>query len=469
MVKLYAESILIGSHWQQDKTLSINAEGIIVSIEAGKDSQAVQLDGPVIAGMSNCHSHAFQRGFAGLSEYRSGHNADDSFWSWRDIMYRFVAKLTPSDVLQITRFAYLEMLKAGYTQVAEFHYLHHQANGQSYGDPIEMSRQIIEAAQQTGIGLTLLPVLYTYAGFGQQKAALQQARFVHQDDAYLDLLSAIQKDYPQQKNFKLGNAFHSLRAVSQQQLTELIPILKKQLADAPMHIHIAEQAQEVADCIDFYGLRPVEFLLQNFEINHHWCLIHATHLTSDEISGIAQSGAVVGICPTTEANLGDGVFPAAEFFEQQGRWAIGSDSHIAINVSDELRSLEYAQRLTRQKRVVLVDAKRGYLSVGQNLYLSAMQGGSLACVPHNKAPSSNEIDMAIQVGQRANLLVLDPNHPSLFSKQDHFILDSAIFNASQLPVKDVYVSGQRIIEDGQHPQQQKITEDYAKVLKRLLV
>jgi len=467
MVKLYAESILIGSDWQQDKTLSINAEGIITHIVSGCDRQAARLQGPVVAGMSNCHSHAFQRAFAGLSEYRSSDKTNDSFWTWRDIMYRFVAQLSPTDVLQITRFAYLEMLKAGYTQVAEFHYLHHQANGQSYDDPIEMSRQIIEAAQQAGIGLTLLPVLYTYAGFGKQKPSLQQARFIHQTDAYLQLLSIVQKDYAAQNQFVLGNAFHSLRAVSQEQLSTLVPILKKQLDHAPMHIHIAEQQQEVDDCVAFYGLRPVDFLLQNYSLDHHWCLIHATHLSDKEITGIAQSGAVVGICPTTEANLGDGVFPALEYMQRQGQWAIGSDSHIAINVSDELRSLEYSQRLTRRKRAVLVDEQNNQLSVGQNLYLSASHGGAQACGSQLNKTQSN-LSGSIQVGQSADLLVLDSKHPSLFAKRDHFILDSAIFNASQLPIKDVYVNGRRVIEDGQHPHQAKIIEDYQQLLQRLL-
>ncbi|MGX5202059.1 formimidoylglutamate deiminase [Aliikangiella sp. IMCC44632] len=454
-MELYAESILIGNQWMHNQTLYIGDCGTIQNIQPGRSENAVDAGGVVIPGMVNCHSHAFQRAFAGFSEYRA--NQQDSFWSWRDIMYRFVAKMTPQDAHLVATFLYLEMLKAGYTSLVEFHYLHHQPTGKFYPDPAEMSHQVIQAAKQAGIAITHCPVLYRYAGFGEQAPLQAQQRFVHQTDDYLDLVDTLHASYQSETNIKIGIAPHSLRAVSQQQLKEIIPHIKKLDAKAPVHIHIAEQTQEVDDCIKYYHQRPVEWLLENFNVDDSWCLIHATHLTATEIEAIVGAQAVVGICPTTEANLGDGIFPTQEFLSQDGRIAIGSDSHIAVNVAEELRTLEYAQRLTLQQRAVLTSADCN--SVGQNLYTKAAVNG---------ASTLNQNVGALAVGKRADLIVLDQDHPSLVGKKQSFILDAAIFACSQLPVKHVMVAGQWVIENTQHPQQQQITQNYLDVVKKLI-
>ncbi len=460
MSKLYAENILIGSQWQADKTLSIDDEGVITFIESGKDPQASQLKGPVIPGMVNCHSHAFQRAFAGYSEYRGqtdlGVVIEDSFWSWRDIMYRFVAKMTPEDANIIARFVYIEMLKAGYTSVAEFHYLHHQAGGRHYDDPAEMSHQIIEAANITGIALTHLPVLYSYAGFGEMFPSDAQARFIHATNDYLELIEQIDKHYSHQNNFQLGIAPHSLRAVSESQLNEIVPYIRAINKNAPIHIHISEQVQEVNDCLTHYGKRPVEWLLDNPLMDKNWCLVHATHLTDKETRNLAESGAVVGICPLTEANLGDGIFPTAEYLTLGGKFAIGSDSHISINVAEELRLLEYGQRLNRNQRAVLVE--ENCPSVGQYLYTKAARDGA-------NAIGQNVGEIA--VGKRADLLVLNTEHPSMFCKKDCFILDAAIFACTELPVTDVYVAGKQVIDSGRHQLDSEVLKKYKSVLTRI--
>ncbi|MCW8878020.1 MAG: formimidoylglutamate deiminase, partial [Kangiellaceae bacterium] len=331
-MKLYAEKVLVGNQWQNNKTLSIS-NGYIEAIQDGKGDGAEHIDGALIPGMVNCHSHAFQRAFAGFSEYRG--NQSDSFWSWRDIMYRFVAKMTPQDAHNVARYLYLEMLKAGYTSVAEFHYLHHQVGGKFYDDQAEMSRQVIEAANASGIAITQLPVLYTYAGFGEQSPSEGQSRFIHQLEDYQSLVERLHQKYSQQETVGLGIAPHSLRAVSESQLKEIVPFIRKLDKNAPIHIHIAEQLKEVEDCLAHYQMRPVEWLLENFEVDKNWCLIHATHLTEKETQELAASGAIAGICPTTEANLGDGIYPTEEYLKSGGKFAIGSDSHIAVNVADE--------------------------------------------------------------------------------------------------------------------------------------
>lgn len=454
MHKLYAEKILIGSEWRSDVSLSIASNGKISGIEVGQDPKAERLNGIVIPGMVNCHSHAFQRALAGFSEFSGSTN--NSFWSWRDIMYRFVAKITPEDAYVVAKLVYIEMLKAGYTSVGEFHYLHHQANGKPYENPAEMSQQLIEAASSVGIAITYLPVLYSYSNFGEMPAKHSQTRFVHSTETYLRLVEKIQQQYSQNANFSLGIAPHSLRAVSGSQLRKVIPAIQMLNPDAPIHLHIAEQMQEVRDCQAHCGARPVDWLFDNFEVDSHWCLVHATHITELELTRVAQSGAVIGLCPTTEANLGDGIFPAQEFIDQGGRFAIGSDSHIAINVAEELRLLEYGQRLSKHQRAILT--QQDCKSVGQFLYSKACQDGADA-IAQNVG--------VIEIGKRADLVVLDAEKPSLYCKQDSFVLDAAIFASSQLPVKDVFVAGRRIVEAGFHPDEEAASKEYKKVLMRL--
>lgn len=455
MTKLYAENILIGSEWQSDKTIKLDSNGLITDICDGKEPGSELLNGSVIPGMVNCHSHAFQRAFAGFSEYRA--NKQDSFWSWRDIMYRFVARMTPEDAAIVAEYAYIEMLKSGFTSVAEFHYLHHQPNGCHYDDMAEMSHQVVNAALNCGIGITHLPVLYSYAGFGHQAPSQAQGRFINTTESYVELWEALQSHYADSSEVKLGIAPHSLRAVSEQQLAQIIPWIRQHNSKSPIHIHIAEQKQEVADCLAFYGKRPVEWLLENFSVDQHWCLVHATHLTEKEVTQLANSGAVAGICPITEANLGDGIFPTSEYLEKDGRLAIGSDSHILINVAEELRLLEYGQRLTKCQRAVL--ANDTCSSVGQFVYLKSAKDGALA---------TNQNAGVIEIGKRADFVVLNDKASSMLAKQNHQRLDAAIFASAEMPINKVIVAGKVVVEDNNHRNQEQVLQAYERVLNKLV-
>ncbi len=334
--------------------------------------------GPVLPGMPNLHSHAFQRGFAGLTEYRSiaadeDPAGGDSFWSWRALMYRFALRLSPDALEAIATQLYIEMLRAGYTSVCEFHYVHHDPAGQPYATPAEMSLRLLRAARRAGIGMTLLPVLYQTAGFGGKPAQADQRRFLHGTDAMLALLGDLAPACAEH-GARLGLAPNSLRAVPPESLARAVAGLHAMDATAPVHIHIAEQQKEVDDCLAWCGVRPVEWLLDHAPVDARWCLIHATHMDWDERRRLAHSGAVAGICPTTEANLGDGVFDAAPYLAQQGAWGIGSDSHASVSVAEELRTFEYGQRLGLQRRNVLASAQ--HAQVADRLWLEAVAGGA---------------------------------------------------------------------------------------------
>lgn len=454
MTKLSAPLILTADGWQQNQTLNIQ-NGTIVDISDGLEPEAQRLTGPVIPGMVNCHSHAFQRAFAGASEFATGQQ--DSFWSWRKLMYRFLQQVTPEQAEVIAKQLYIEMLKAGYTRVAEFHYLHHQANGQHYHNIATMAQAICQAANDTGMGLTLLPVLYRYSGFGQQPSNPQQGRFTCDIEDFQRLLQACQALVQQQSNANLGFAPHSLRAAAMVDIQQAVAAVKALNPDAPVHIHIAEQQAEVDACIAATGQRPVAYLLEQGLVDSHWCLIHATHITEAESQGIAQSQAVAGICPTTEANLGDGVFPALTFQQQGGRFAIGSDSHISVSPVQELRWYEYAQRLTRQQRAVLrTDAMP---HVGTHLWQQACIGGAQSC----------GVDTGvIAPGMQADLLVLDSAKLGLFSPEPEHTLDALIFASQENMVKDVMVAGQWQVQDYRHPMEQAVAGEYAQLIRGLV-
>ncbi len=452
-MKLYAQQIFTDTGWQSDKTLVIE-EGVITAINSGFEEGATRLKGPVIPGMSNCHSHAFQRAFVGMSE--QGSEGQDSFWTWRKVMYGFLGQINPDQLQTIATQLYIEMLKAGYTNVGEFHYLHHQSDGKHYQNLAEMSSQIFKAADNAGIALTHLPVAYQYSGFGSQPANPGQCRFINDADQFNQLVSNcfdLSKEYAESR---VGIAPHSLRATDLPMLNDILGHVKSLDASAPIHIHIAEQQQEVNDSLAFSQKRPVQWLYDNIDVDQHWCLIHATHLTQSERQGIAKSKAVAGICPTTEANLGDGIFPTTEYLEDDGVIAIGSDSHISVNPIEELRWLEYAQRLIKQQRAILATSEQA--SVGANLWQRAVQGG---------AQSLGRNCDSISVGKKADLLVLDENKVSLFAHQSQHILDSFIFASHQNPVRDVFVAGNWVVEDGRHHLEDSSAEQYRNVLKTL--
>jgi formimidoylglutamate deiminase len=452
-MKLFVEKILLADGWASDKTLTIE-QGIITEISAGKIAGAEQAKGVVIPGMVNCHSHAFQRAFAGFSE--QGSEGQDSFWTWRNIMYKFVGQLNSADAEVIASQLYIEMLKMGYTRVAEFHYLHHDIDGENHESLSAMAQAIFRAAEHSGIGLTLLPVLYRFSGFGPKEATEGQKRFINSVEQFNALVSECFELAKLQANCNVGIAPHSLRAVDKSSLLAAVAHVRSLDAQAPIHIHIAEQQKEVEDCLAHYGQRPVQWLLDNAVLDKHWCLIHATHIDEQERQGIIASQATAGICPTTEANLGDGIFPTDEFMTENGTFAIGSDSHISVNPIEELRWLEYAQRLIKQQRALL--ATNEQKSVGLNLWQKAAAGG---------AQSTNSNTGALAIGKQADLLVLDDSQLRLFAHDDNHLLDSVIFASQRNLVLDVMVNGHWTIRDGKHRLEQANADKFAELLARL--
>jgi formimidoylglutamate deiminase len=461
-MKLYAENILLNDGWASKKTITIE-QGIITAIEDGIIEGAEIAKGAVIPGMVNCHSHAFQRAFAGFSE--QGSEGQDSFWTWRKIMYQFLAQLTDVDAKNIAKQLYIEMLKMGYTRVAEFHYLHHDIDGSIYtaGDTEDksaslatMAQAIFEAAKESGIGLTLLPVLYQHSGFGEQLPTTGQKRFINSTEQFNQLVSECFTLSEQYSNTNVGIAPHSLRAVDKTSLLSAVEHVRSLDNQAPIHIHISEQQKEVNDCLAHYGKRPVQWLLDNAELDKHWCLIHATHIDESERKGIIAKQAIAGICPTTEANLGDGIFPTTEFLAEKGTIAIGSDSHISVNPIEELRWLEYAQRLIKQQRAILATEEQA--SVGQNLWQQAAIGG---------AQSTNSNTGTLAIGKQADLLVLDSDKTKLFANAKQHLLDSMIFASQQSPIQDVMVNGHWQIKDQQHVDQVQASDNFAQLLVKL--
>ncbi|MGB1263575.1 MAG: formimidoylglutamate deiminase [Cognaticolwellia sp.] len=452
-MKLFAKKILLVDGWANDQTLSIE-NGVISDISAGYVEGAEQANGVVIPGMVNCHSHAFQRAFAGFSE--QGSEGQDSFWTWRNIMYKFLGQLSSKDAQVIASQLYIEMLKMGYTRVAEFHYLHHDINGENYAELSAMAQAIFAAAQQSGIGLTLLPVLYRFSGFDAQAPNEGQKRFINSVEQFNQLVSECFELAKAQPNSNVGIAPHSLRAVDKSSLLSAVAHVRVLDPQAPVHIHIAEQQKEVQDCLKHYGKRPVQWLLDNAPVDQHWCLIHATHIDEQERKGIVASQAISGICPTTEANLGDGIFPTDDFLKDNGTFAIGSDSHISVNPIEELRWLEYAQRLSKQQRAMLATSEQK--SVGLNLWQQAAAGG---------AQSTNSNTGGLAVGKQADLLVLDDSQLRLYAHGDEHLLDSVIFASQQNPVQDVMVNGVWMIRDGRHELEDVSADNFAKLLVKL--
>jgi formimidoylglutamate deiminase len=456
--QLIARDALLPTGWQKNVLLEWDVNGLLTRVAAAEpiNCRAPIVDGIVLPGMPNLHSHAFQRAMAGLTEYRS--DPADSFWSWRALMYAFAQKMTPSALKAVALQLYIEMLQAGYTSVCEFHYLHHDVAGTPYGNPAELAECLVVAAREAGIGLTLLPVMYQYSGFGAKPPHAGQARFVSSPQWIIALLQRLQRTYPQHSGLRYGVAPHSLRAVSPASLKALLAALDEWDTHAPVHIHIAEQSKEVDDCIAEFGMRPVEWLLANFNVDARWCLVHATHMSETETKALAATRAVAGICPTTEANLGDGIFSGAAYSAMNGAWGIGSDSHVSLSVREELRLYEYSQRLQHRQRNVLVGTASS--SVGAYLYAAALHGGAAA---------SGRPVAGLAVGQRADLVVLDSTHPDLSGKHENQLLDSFIFcNHGQTPVRDVMTGGRWVVQDGRHVLQEKSKAAYEHALQGLL-
>ncbi|MEP7297702.1 MAG: formimidoylglutamate deiminase [Burkholderiales bacterium] len=428
---LFAPHALLPTGWARDVLLAWDDVGALTRVEPGKNAATDMpvAAGPLIPGLPNLHSHAFQRAFAGLSEHRGA--TEDSFWTWRDLMYRFARSVSPDQLEDIATHLYIEMLQAGYTSVCEFHYLHHDPAGQRYANPAEMSLRLLSAARRAGIGITLLPVLYQDAGFGGQPARPDQRRFTNSVDALLDIVAGIRA-----AGARVGIAPHSLRAVGPPALRDVVAGVDEA---TPIHIHIAEQQQEVQECLAWCGQRPVEWLLSHAEVDARWCLVHATHLTPAERDALVASRAVAGLCPTTEANLGDGLFDAAAYLAAGGAWGVGSDSHASVNTAEELRLLEYGQRLTQLRRNVL--APRADAAVADALWLGAVRGGAMA---------SGRAVAGIAVGQKADFVALDTRHALAGLTPAQALAGHLFANHGPRAVRDVWVAGVRHVRDGEH-------------------
>lgn len=433
--------------WQKNVRVEIR-DGVIAAI--GGEGPATAVHGAALPGLPNLHSHTFQRGMAGLAEKRGP--GSDSFWTWREVMYRFLGALTPDDVEAIAAMAMVEMLEGGFTSLAEFHYLHHAADGANYADPAELAGRIVAAAHETGLGLTLLPVFYAQGGFGGQPAQPGQRRFVSPDaDAYLRLREAA-RIHTARHGMSLGAAPHSLRAVTPDQLKAFVHAIK----DGPIHIHVAEQTREVDDCVAWSGQRPVRWLLDNAPVDQRWCLIHATHMVEGEVADMARTGAVAGLCPITEANLGDGLFAGPAFREAGGTYGVGSDSNVEIDAPGELRLFEYGQRLFHRGRNMMA-AHEG-ASTGETLYRDALKGGARA-LGQNVG--------AIAIGQRADFVVLDTAHPGMTGQPENW-LDSYIFVAGRTAIHTVIAGGSVCVADGQHQKRDAIAARFRKTMARLV-
>ena len=451
MTALYFDSALLPQGWEHNVRLSL-ADGKIVSVATGAKPQPGDARHSIaVPGLANVHSHAFQRGMAGLAEMRGPEG--DNFWTWREVMYRFLDRLTPDQVEAIAAQAYVEMLETGFTRAGEFHYLHHDPSGAPYANIAELASRIAAAAQAAGIGLTLLPVFYAHGNFGGAPPTRGQRRFLNGVDDFARLVEDCAKIVASLPDANLGIAPHSLRAVTQEELASILPLAN----GGPIHIHAAEQTKEVDDSLAWSGWRPVEWLLDRANVDARWCLVHATHMTGAETARLAQSGAVAGLCPITEANLGDGIFPARAYLEAHGRIGIGTDSNVAIDAGAELKMLEYAQRLSARARNVLAEGEGR--STGRALFDAALRGGAQAL---------GQPATGFTPGAPADIVSLDPAHPALLGRNRDSILDSWLFASSRPPVDCVWRAGRKVVDGGRHQAREGIARRYRDVILSVL-
>jgi formimidoylglutamate deiminase len=448
---LFFEQALLSQGWARDVRIAIDA-GRVLSVETAASPQAGDERHSIgLPGISNLHSHAFQRGMAGLTEFRG--DTADSFWTWRDQMYRFVGRMTADDIEAVAAQAYVEMLEAGFTRVGEFHYIHHDTSGAPYGNIAELAERIAASAQSTGISLTLLPVFYAHAGFGGRAPDQGQRRFINDIDGFSKLMDASRRALAALEGAVVGLAPHSLRAVTPDELAEIMPLAGR----GPVHIHIAEQTREVDECLAWCGQRPMQWLFDHAAVDDKWCLIHSTHATSDEISRFAQTRAVAGLCPITEANLGDGIFNGQQFLAQGGAFGIGTDSNVLIGVADELRQLEYSQRLANQARNVM--AGRTATSTGRALFEAALNGGSQALGVES---------CGLAEGAFADVVSLDAGHVAFAGRSQDAILDSWIFGAGGALVDCVWAGGHKVVKNGRHRDREAIARRFRATLEGIL-
>jgi formimidoylglutamate deiminase len=451
MDKFHLDRALTPDGWRENVVLSVGADGTIAAVEEGAPSpDANRIRGIVLPGLPNLHSHAFQRGIAGLTEVAGA--TDDSFWTWRDWMYRFALALDPDDVEAIAALAYVEMLEAGFTTVGEFHYLHHNKDGRPYADPAELGRRCVAAAAATGLAITLLPVFYAHSGFRGLPPGEGQRRFISDLDLFGRLAGGAAGAAASYARGRVGIAPHSLRAVTQDELKLLVGAFP----DCPIHIHVSEQVKEVEDCLVAHGARPIALLADTVDLSERWCLIHATHADAAERAAMAKAGAVVGLCPVTEANLGDGLFEGVDFRRQGGRIGVGTDSNVAISGVGELSMLEYSQRFLTRRRNALAPRNA---STGRTLFDACLAGGAQAL---GLGP------VGLAVGAPADFVVLDPGHVAFSGRAGDAVLDSWIFGPSTGALSEVYVSGRRVVDGGRHIARPAIEARARRVLERVI-
>ena len=480
------DRVLVDDRWRRGVEVEVDDRGRIASVGPGgasrgasrgaesADAVVEEVAGWAVPGVPNVHSHAFQRGLAGLAEGPSlggrlaeaagpgPAEAPATFWSWRQVMYDFLRHLTPDDVGAVAAQLYVELLRAGFTCVGEFHYLHRAPDGRAYDDPAETSRQVVEAADRAGIGLVHIPVAYQTGGFGGQALEGGQRRFRMDVDALARLCESLEPAFLGRDDRRLGWGLHSLRAVPEGAFAQAAGLLGGR-GGSPVHVHVAEQEREVRECVAARGSRPVRWLLGHAPVDERWCLVHATHADEEELAAVARSGAVVGLCPSTEANLGDGVFPLRTFASLGGRFGIGTDSHVARSPVEELRILEYGQRLALKARQVLpaeASDSEGAATAGAGgaLLRRAWRSGCRALAWNGGRTA---------VGRRADFVVLDAEHPALVGRGGHAVLDSWVFSGTENPIKDVWVSGRRVVEAGRHFREEEIGRAFARTMKGL--
>jgi formimidoylglutamate deiminase len=452
VTRLFFDAALLPQGW---------AKNVRLRLEAGRIAEVEPASGPApgdewhrlgLPGLCNVHSHAFQRGMAGLAEIRS--TTADNFWTWRELMYRFVERMTPEDIEAIAAQAYVDMLEAGFTRVGEFHYVHHDVSGAPYKEIAELAARIVAASHVTGISLTLLPVFYAHAGFGGRAPEPLQRRFVSNIDGFAMLMDECRRLLSDEPAAIVGVAPHSLRAVTPDELAAILPLAR----GGPIHIHVSEQPREVEDCLDWMGSRPVQWLLDHAPVDHHWCLIHATHTTADELRRMARAGAIAGLCPVSEANLGDGILDARAFLSQGGRFGVGSDSNIVTGPAEELRQLEYAQRLQRRERnVVAIDLS---VSTGRALFERALAGGAMALGLQSAG---------LKEGALADIISLDTGHVALAARSGDTLIDSWIFAGGRATLVDcVWTCGRKVVTNGRHHDRDAIASRFRSRLEGLL-
>ena len=452
MPSLWFESALLPSGWERGVRITAR-DGTIAEVAADTAAHSDdECHAIAIPGLPNVHSHAFQRGLAGLTE-RRGPGAD-SFWSWRELMYQFVERLGPEELEAISAWCFAEMLEGGFTHVGEFHYLHHDQNGAPFAERAELAARVAAAAAASGIGLTLLPVFYAHSGFGGQAPAARQRRFITDPEGFARIVEGCRRAVQPLAGAHVGVAPHSLRAVTPQELSAVVALA----GNGVIHLHIAEQTREVEECVAWSGQRPIAWLLDAQPVDEHWCLVHATHATGTELDQLAKRCAVVGLCPITEASLGDGIFPAMHWRAQRGRFGVGSDSNIMTDAAAELRALEYSQRLAERARNVLADGVSA--STGRSLFDGALAGGSQALQP---APGA----VGLAPGASLDLVTLAAGHPALLERQGDEILDSWMFASGREAVDCVWRAGERLVSGGRHRDRERLVARYAQALRRL--